>query len=439
MSLAGVCSPGTFCTLSDASTSSQIDEQVVGGEVLDPVLRPPRVERGLGRSPVEPAVDLGAATGTSALGVGDRREPECDGDAARAVLLVHLVERERDDAALFDPWPLLDDQHVVAGLGENAPQSSRRRRPNRRSARRSRGAPSRRPPPVRPTVDVGVRPRLPDVGVPERPDQAGVLGEQWEREPEHDGAPGRARSGRPHWTTAAMTSTPKRVIDGSTRTRRPMNATVSRRRTSGSSGRSDPSSPSANRATVRGVLRGSDMTARSLPISPRSGEHTIGPIGIRERHCHLLVSDASQLHGLGQGRVGMNDHDRSGPRPRLMASAGVVSAVAGACAGCAGDSLRRQQRRHRLCRRARGRAVRWEHHEHRPSLPQPPHPSTLRAPEAPSTEPPSTEPPATEPPSTGLEEPPPLMPRGLADATTTVPPSSAPAPTGEDPTSPPAH
>ena len=78
----------------------------------------------LGRAAVEAAVDLGAAAGAAPLGVGDRREAERRGDAAGAVLAVHLLERERHDLALADERALLEHEHVEAGLGE---QRRRRR------------------------------------------------------------------------------------------------------------------------------------------------------------------------------------------------------------------------------------------------------------------------------------------------------------------------
>ena len=75
-------------------------------------------QRLLGRSPVETAVDLGPTAGAAALGVGDRRPTESDRDAARSVLTVHLLQRERHDLALVDPAAFLDDEHVTARLGE---------------------------------------------------------------------------------------------------------------------------------------------------------------------------------------------------------------------------------------------------------------------------------------------------------------------------------
>ena len=84
-----------------------------------PYSRAPPLER-LGRgAPVEAAVHLGASAGAATLGVRDRRESEGDRDAAGAVLAVHLLQRERHDRTLLDPRPLLDHDHVEAGLGED--------------------------------------------------------------------------------------------------------------------------------------------------------------------------------------------------------------------------------------------------------------------------------------------------------------------------------
>ena len=161
-------------------------EQVVGGEVLDPILRPPRVERRFGRTPVEPAVHLGATAGTAALGIGDRRQPERHGDPARSVLPIHLLERERHDAALLDPGAFFDDQDVVACLCEHSggggPTGTRTDDQHvtivmHAHARATFG--------ISP-VDIGVRPGLPDVRIAERPHQAWVLGNQRQRERKHD-------------------------------------------------------------------------------------------------------------------------------------------------------------------------------------------------------------------------------------------------------------
>ena len=100
-------------------------------EVGDAVLVPPAVEDVLGRAAVEAAVDLGAAAGAAALGVGDRREAEGRRDAAGAVLAVHLLERERHDLALADQRPFLERRARRSRPRRAAPPSARRRRPSR--------------------------------------------------------------------------------------------------------------------------------------------------------------------------------------------------------------------------------------------------------------------------------------------------------------------
>ena len=99
-------------------------EELVVPEVVDRVVGAPTRQRRLGRTSIQAAVDLGATAGAAALGVGDRRSTEGDGHPARAVLAVHLFERERHDGVLFDPGPFLDDQHVESGFGQ---QGGRRR------------------------------------------------------------------------------------------------------------------------------------------------------------------------------------------------------------------------------------------------------------------------------------------------------------------------
>ena len=106
-------------------------------EVVDGLA--PAVEHVLRRTPVQAAVDLGPATGAAALGVGDGRGAERRSDPAGTVLAIHLVERERHGLALADERSLLDHEHVVAGLGEQARPSARRRHRTRSRARQSRG------------------------------------------------------------------------------------------------------------------------------------------------------------------------------------------------------------------------------------------------------------------------------------------------------------
>ena len=113
------------------STSSQIRTSSSDSRSATPCSVAPPVHDVLGRPTVEAAVDLRAAADAAALGVGDRGEAEGGGHPAGAVLAVHLGERERDDLALGDVGPLLGDEHVEAGLGEQRGSRSLRRRPTR--------------------------------------------------------------------------------------------------------------------------------------------------------------------------------------------------------------------------------------------------------------------------------------------------------------------
>ena len=114
----GSAGRAAVCTLSSASTSSQICVQLVDVEIVEAVVVAPAPQHVLGWAPVQPGVDLRPAADAAPLGVGERRAAEGGGDAAGAVLAVHLLERERDDLALADELALLDDDDVEAGLGE---------------------------------------------------------------------------------------------------------------------------------------------------------------------------------------------------------------------------------------------------------------------------------------------------------------------------------
>ena len=74
--------------------------QVDGVEIGDAVAGAPTVDDLLRRATVETAVDLGTASGAAPFGVGDGGPAEGDGDAAGAVLAVHLLERE----GVTSPW-----------------------------------------------------------------------------------------------------------------------------------------------------------------------------------------------------------------------------------------------------------------------------------------------------------------------------------------------
>ena len=183
-SLAAVWAPGTVCTLRAVSTSSQIVSMSSVAKSSIEVVTTPTIERLRRGSAVEAAVDLGAAAGATALGVGDRREPERDGHTTGAVLAIHLFQRERHDRTLGHPRAFLDDDHVEARLGEDrgrggtagtraddqdvavvaAPLVMWLRWALMRRAGRS-----------------GVGPGLPDEGVAERADEPRVLGEERER------------------------------------------------------------------------------------------------------------------------------------------------------------------------------------------------------------------------------------------------------------------
>ena len=134
------------CTSRSRSTSSQMAYELVGGRSpAIGVLGAPPVEHVLGRAAVQAAVDLGAAAGAAALGVGDRREAERDGDAAGAVLAVHLLERERHDLALARPRGPPRRRARRSPASASRRRSSPRRRRSRRRAPRPRGAATRSP------------------------------------------------------------------------------------------------------------------------------------------------------------------------------------------------------------------------------------------------------------------------------------------------------
>ncbi len=138
-----------------------------------------------GGAAVQPGVDLRAATGAAALGVGDRRATEGRGHAAGAVLPIHLLERERHDLALAHERALLDDDDVETGLGE---QRCRRRAAGTGTDDEHVGV-------RRQAIDVGSggavvtgrsvgcgrRPRLPHVGVRQRAHEADVVADHGQR------------------------------------------------------------------------------------------------------------------------------------------------------------------------------------------------------------------------------------------------------------------
>ena len=130
-SLAGVAAPGTSCTDSSRSTSSQISYSSTESKSAMWCSRRHRSSVSSGRAAVEPAVDLRPAPGAAALGVGDRRYADGRRDAAGTVLAVHLLERERRDLTLADERALLHDD-------------ARRHRP-RRAQRRSCAPPAPEP------------------------------------------------------------------------------------------------------------------------------------------------------------------------------------------------------------------------------------------------------------------------------------------------------
>ena len=92
--------------------------QLADVEIVERVLLGATAEDVLRRAPVQPGVDLRAATGAAPFGVGDRRTAEGRGDATGAVLAVHLLQRERDDVALANELAFLDDDDVETRLGE---------------------------------------------------------------------------------------------------------------------------------------------------------------------------------------------------------------------------------------------------------------------------------------------------------------------------------
>ncbi len=92
--------------------------QLADVEIVEAIGRPPPVDDLLRGAPVQPGVDLRAASGAAALGVGDRRAADRRSDPAGAVLAVHLLERERHDVALVDEVAFLHDEHVESRFGE---------------------------------------------------------------------------------------------------------------------------------------------------------------------------------------------------------------------------------------------------------------------------------------------------------------------------------
>ena len=89
------------------------------GRELGDAVRPAPLVGELGREPVvEAAVDLGAPTDASALGVRDPGRAERGRRTLVAVLQDHLVERERLDRVGIDPRSFFDDDDGTAGAGE---------------------------------------------------------------------------------------------------------------------------------------------------------------------------------------------------------------------------------------------------------------------------------------------------------------------------------
>ena len=224
-------------------------------EVGDAVLVAPAGEDVLGRPAVEPAVDLGAAAGAAALGVGDGREAERGGHAAGAVLAVHLLERERHDLALAHERALLEHEDVEAGLGQQRRgrraagagaddqhlglrarcRSSRRGRSLRRRAAGASWCPATSP--------------------RRRRRRASGRGGRTRRTAGAGGGRGRATMRRPPASRRQprrrrrrRRPTPRRIGDGRPSMRRPAKATTSARRSAGRSGRSWATSSSQNSA-----------------------------------------------------------------------------------------------------------------------------------------------------------------------------------------------
>ena len=177
-----VGAPGSGPTTERRSTSSAIVDSSSRSKSAIAKSVAPAVEHLGRRAPVEAAVDLGAAAGAAPLGVGDRRQPEGDGDAAGAVLAVHLLERERHDRCPARPTRPPRPRARRSRPRRAAPRWSRRRR---RSRSTSTSAPSAARGAAAVTRDAprrrGVRPVLPDVRVAERAHEPGVLAEDRQR------------------------------------------------------------------------------------------------------------------------------------------------------------------------------------------------------------------------------------------------------------------
>ena len=114
----GSAAPGTVCTDSSRSTSSQMRKSSSASKSTSWRSRRQRSSDRLGRPPVEAAVDLGAPAGAATLRVGDGGEAERRGHPAGPVLPVHLLEGEGHHLALADHLALFEHEHVEAGLGQ---------------------------------------------------------------------------------------------------------------------------------------------------------------------------------------------------------------------------------------------------------------------------------------------------------------------------------